>query len=461
MSDDETAPAKQPKKAAKEKSTTTLTVDGIDVVVSSPEKLYFPALGITKLDVVNHYLAVKDAAVLALRDRPMILKRYLHGITQEPFFQKRVQSPPPFVDTAVFKYRSGGVAEEACVNNGAGLVWVANLGCIEMHVHPVRRDDLEHPDELRIDLDPGAGFGWDKVIDTAKAARAVLDDNGLVGWPKTSGSRGVHIWVRIQRTPEKRWTYDEVRTAAVVIAQQIEQRLPGVATTTWQKTERHGVLVDYNQNAKDRTTCGAWSVRANAFARVSMPLTWDELITCDPNAFTVKTVANIYAEKGDPHARIDENPADLTALLAKAPEMPKKKKATKKEPDKEAVITIATAEHKVDAEAGLAAWQLRHPAVTSLLQPDDVLIDSMRGLSAAWWRVRIHLRNVPREQRPAPEEPSPNWQPPAFDPSTWPEKLRKERGITDEVLAEIQAKVAKKKARAQAKKPAPNSSSSD
>lgn len=432
------------------KSTVTLTVDGIDVVVSSPEKLYFPAAGITKLDVVNYYVAVKDAAVVAMRGRPMILKRYLHGIAQEPFFQKRVQSPPPYVDTAVFKYRSGGVAEEACVGNGAGLVWVANLGCIEMHVHPVRRDDLEHPDELRIDLDPGGGFGWDKVVDTARAARAVLDDHGLVGWPKTSGSRGVHIWVRIHR----KWTYDQVRKAAIVIAQDIERRLPGVATTTWQKTERHGVLVDYNQNAKDRTTAAAWSVRALPDARVSMPLTWDELFTCDPASFTLKTVPGILASRGDPHARIDEHPGDLTALLALAPETPKKKKATKKS-DPDEVIVVATAETKVEAVAGVEAWKLRHPAVAALLAADDVLVDSMRGMSAAWWRVRVHLRNVPKEMWPAKEEPSPNWQPPEFDPSTWPEKLRRERGITDEVMAEIQEKVAKKKAKAQAKKEKP------
>lgn len=403
--------ASKSKTAKDETEKITLTVDHHDVVFSSPQKIYFPDSpggSITKLDVARYYLEVKEAALRAVQRRPMILKRYVHGITEEPFFQKRVpKNPPSFIETAVLHYRSGGSAEEVCVVDGAGLVWVVNLGCVELHVHPVRKDDLDHPDELRIDLDPGAGFGWSDVVNVAGVARAVLDDVGLVGFPKTSGSRGVHIWVRIA----PKLPYDEVRRAALNIAKEIERRLPGVATTTWQKTERHGVLVDYNQNAKDRTTCAAWSVRAVADARVSMPLTWDALFSCDPAAFTLRTVPALLQKHGDPHAAIDDVEYDLTKALALEPaEAPKnKKKPAKKKADD--VIVIATAETRVAALDGLARWKARHEDVAAALAVDDILIDSMRGASSVWWRVRVHLRNVPETLRPPKETPDPNWQP--------------------------------------------------
>lgn len=398
---------------AKEKAPrVTLKVGGHDVDVSSPDKVYFPQAGITKLDVARYYIDVAEACLVAVRRRPMILKRYVHGIEKEPFFQKRVQSPPSFIETATFHYRSGGSAEEAVVNDVAGLVWVVNLGCIEMHVHPVRSDDLDHPDELRIDLDPGPGFDWSHVIAVARVVDEVLREVGLTGWPKTSGSRGVHIWARIER----RYTYDQVREAALTLALEVERRLPGVATATWQKTERHGVLVDYNQNAKDRTTAAAWSVRAVPDARVSMPLTWNDLFVCTPADFTLRTVPALLRQNGDPHATIDEHAGALEKLLALAPEMAAKQKAKKKakakEPaDKDAVIVIATAETKAEALAGLERWKARHADIVPLLAADDVIVDTLRGSSSAWWRIRVHLRHVPKEQRPKKEPPDPDWHP--------------------------------------------------
>ncbi len=402
---------------------------GYDVDVGHPDKVIFPPTplgpgtgspqGITRRELAQYYVDVAPAVLAAVRGRPMILKRYVHGIEAEPFFQKRAfpgrGSPPPFFSTATLSYLSGTTAEEAVVEHAAALVWLVARGCVDFHVHPVKQDDLEHPDELRIDLDPNAEMGWQDVVTVARGVQQVLDETGLVGWPKTSGSRGVHIWVRLHR----RWGYDDVRRAALALARTVEQRLPGLATSVWQKTRRHGVLVDYNQNAKDRTTASAWSVRPVADGRVSMPLRWADLDVVDPAAFTLRTVPALFARHGDPHADIDQHPGSLDRLLALADaheqaekKQPKKKQAASK-PDPAAVVVVAKAQTRPEALAGLARWQQRHADIVGLLKPDDVIVDSMRGKSSAWWRVRVHLRNVPREQWPQPEPPDPDWQPQA------------------------------------------------
>ena len=388
---------------------TTLHLGGHDVVLSNPSNIYFPAAGVTKLELAQYYVDVADAVLVAVRKRPMILKRFIHGIEGEAFFQKRVQkNHPAFIETATFKYKSGGEAEEVVVVDVAGLVWVVNLGCIEMHVHPVRGDDLERPDELRIDLDPGPSSSWRDVVDIAGVVHAVLDEHGLVGWPKTSGSRGVHIWVRIER----RWPYDDVRRAALALAREVERRAPTTATSVWQKTQRHGVLVDYNQNAKDRTTASAWSVRPLPDARVSMPLRWADLQACDPAEFTLRTVPAILRSSGDPHAAIDAHACSLEALLALADQQaPRKPRA--KTADDSAVVVVARAKVKADALAGLQRWKLAHADVVPHLLPDDVIVDANRGKSSAWYRVRVHLRNVPKDLRPPQQTPDPDYQPDA------------------------------------------------
>jgi bifunctional non-homologous end joining protein LigD len=398
---------------------------GKDVVsLASPHKVYFPAHGdrppITKLDLLRYYVDVADDALVGVRDRPMILKRHVHGIEREPFFQKRApKGLPSFVRTATLHYRSGNTADEIVVDSAAGLAWLTNLGCIELHVHPVRASDLLHPDELRIDLDPGPGFGDEDVKAVAFVVRDVLQEFGLVGFAKSSGSRGVHIFVRLLHSEAERSSYDDVRRAAVFVAEEVERRLPGVATSTWQKTERHGVLVDFNQNAKDRTTCAAWSVRARPDARVSMPLSWDELKDADFAAHTLFTARARLAAHGDPHRDIDAHAGSLAELLRAAGPKKVKKIAPKKAAvavDAEdaavaEVIVVATAATRVDAEDGLARWRLRHPAASAALAVDDVFVDAMRGASSAWWRVRVHLRNVPADVRPPPEDPDPNWRP--------------------------------------------------
>ncbi|MDP2340444.1 MAG: DNA polymerase domain-containing protein [Deltaproteobacteria bacterium] len=391
---------------------TTLSIDGHDVVVSNPSKVYFPQCGVTKLELAQYYVDVKAAVLVAVRKRPMILKRFIGGIDGQAFFQKRVQkNHPAFIETATFKYKSGGVAEEVVVVDAAGLVWVVNLGCIEMHVHPVRADDLEHPDELRIDLDPGPSFSFKQVVDTAVVVHEVLDDVGLIGWPKTSGSRGVHIWVRIERSAEKRWTYDDVRRAALALAREVERRAPGLATSVWQKTERLGVLVDYNQNAKDRTTASAYSVRPLPDARVSMPLSWADLARCDPAEFTLRTVPAILQKQGDAHAAIDAHAGSLEKLLALADEQEPRKPIPKKAADKGAVVVVAHAKLKAVALEGLERWKAAHVDVVAHLLPDDFIVDAMRGKSSAWYRVRVHLRNVPIELRPAQGTPDPDYDP--------------------------------------------------
>jgi DNA ligase D len=381
-------------------------VGGIEVAVSNPEKVYFAKAQITKLDLVHYYLAVQDGVLRALARRPMILKRYVNGAEAEPFYQKRAPAnKPPYVDLATFEYPSGRHADEIVVNNPAALVYVVNLGCIELHPHAVRSDDMDRPDELRIDLDPVPGVGWPQIVEVAKVAREVLGELGLVGWPKTSGSRGAHLWVRIQ----PRWQFAEVKRAAQAFAREVARRAPEIATAKWRKEERHGVLLDYNQNARDRTTCCAYSVRARDDARVSMPLSWDEFLACDPAEFTLRTVPARFAARGDAHAEIDAHPGSLDSLLELAA-----RQEAKGIPDaqpKLPVITIAQAKQKVDALAGLERWKARHPHVAAKLAPEDILVDANRGRATAWYRVRINLKNVPPEEHPPTERPDPDYDP--------------------------------------------------
>jgi len=402
-----------------------LDVAGHEVAVSNPEKVYFPKAGITKLEVVQYYLAVEEAVLRAVARRPMILKRYVNGAEGEPFYQKRApEKRPPYVDIATFRFPSGRHADEIVVNNAAALVYVVNLGCIELHPHAVRSEDMDRPDELRIDLDPVPGVGWAQIVEVAKVAREVLDELGLVGWAKTSGSRGAHLWVRI----EPRWTFSEVRRAALAFAREVEARAPAIATAKWWKEERHGVFLDYNQNARDRTTCCAYSLRAREDARVSMPLAWDDFVRCDPADFTLRTVPAIVAAHGDAHAAIDANPGRLDALLELADrqgepdapwpphfakqdgEAPRVAPSRARKP-KFPVITIAQAKLKPEALAGLERWKARYPDVAAKLAPEDILVDTNRGRATAWYRVRINLKNVPEAERPPQETPDPDYDP--------------------------------------------------
>jgi bifunctional non-homologous end joining protein LigD len=400
---------------------TVIEVAGREVSVSNPQKIYFPRTGHTKLDVVRYYLAVADGALRGVRGRPMALKRFVNGVEAEPFFQKRAPSSrPSWIETVELRFPSGRTADEVVLQDAAGLAWVANLGCVDLNPHPVLAADLEHPDELRVDLDPVPGIGWQQILDVALVARSVLSDFGLTGWPKTSGSRGVHIYARI--TPS--WPFADVRRAAVAVAREIERRAPDLATSKWWKEERHGVFVDYNQNAKDRTVASAYSVRPLPDARVSTPLAWDEVPGCDPAAFTIDTVPARFASIGDPWAGIDEAIGSLDGLLelaardeaAGVPDAPwpphyekqageearvqpsKRRKSTKP------LIEIARAKTKDEAMMGLDRWKSRHSDVWPLLEPADVLVDSMRGRSSTWTRIRINLEHVPSSQRP-PQEP--------------------------------------------------------
>jgi len=405
-----------------------LRVAGHEVAVSNPDKLYFPKAGITKLEVVQYYLAVAEPVLRAVARRPMILKRYVDGAEGEPFYQKRApEKRPAFVDVATFRFPSGRSADEICVNNAGALVYVVNLGCIELHPHAVRAEDMDRPDELRIDLDPVPGVGWAQIVDVAKVAREVLDELGLVGWAKTSGSRGAHLWVRI----EPRWTFAEVRRAALAFAREVERRAPSIATAKWWKEERQGVFLDYNQNARDRTTCCAYSLRAREDARVSMPLAWEDFVRCDPAEFTLRTVPAIVAARGDAHAGIDASPGRLDALLelasrqeaegqgdapwpphfAKGEREPVRVAPSRARQPKFPVITIAQAKLKGDALAGLERWKARYPEVAAKLAPEDVLVDTNRGRATAWYRVRINLKNVPEAERPPQEDPDPDYDP--------------------------------------------------
>ncbi len=384
-------------------SSETLTLGGHEVKISNPAKLYFEQAKITKLELVRYYLSVAPGALRGVQRRPMVLKRYVDGAAGEPFFQKRApEKLPPFVETATFEYPSGGVAHEVVVNNEAALAWVVNLGCIELHPHAVRASDMERPDELRIDLDPVPGVQWPQILEVARVARDVLSELGLTGWPKTSGSRGAHVWVRI--VPE--WEFSDVRRAAQAFAREVANRVPALATAEWAKEQRHGVFLDYNQNARDRTTCSAFSVRATPDARVSMPLTWDAFLGCDPREFTLRTVPAMFARDGDAHEGIDAAPCRLDALL----ELAERQKAlpAKAKPVMP-VITIAQAKLKPDALAGLERWKARHPGVAAHLKPEDVLVDANRGRATAWYRVRVNLKNVPAELHPPPEPPDPDY----------------------------------------------------
>ena len=399
-----------------------LDIDGAEVRVSNPDKVVFPEPGLTKLDLVRYYLEVADGALRGAGGRPMVLKRFPKGIDAEPFFQKRVpENHPPFIDTATLHYSSGTSAEETVIRDAAGLAWVVNLGCLDLNPHPVRAEDLEHPDELRVDLDPMPGVDWSQIVDTAYVAQDVLDDVGLVGWPKTSGSRGLHILVRIA----PHWSYREVRLAAETLAREVENRAPGLATARWWKEERgESVFVDFNQNAKDRTVASAYSVRSLPDARVSTPLTWAEVRSARPDQFTVLTVPGRYTDVGDPHAGIDHAVGSLDGLLALGAELGPAEKAPRsgdgsgRRMPTMPLIEVARTKTKPEALAALEEWKERHPDVVSALHPADVLIDGMRGSSSLWYRVRINLQHVPDSGRPPQEELLADYDP--WAGKTWP-----------------------------------------
>ncbi len=408
-------------------ASTVIEAAGRRVPVTNPDKIFFAAAGYTKLDLVRYYAAVSAAALRGIAGRPIVLKRYVDGADGQPFFQKRApEQRPEWVETVELRFPSGRTAREIVVRDAAQLVWIVNLGCIDLNPHPVRADDLEHPDELRVDLDPGPGVGWEDVRAVTLVVRDVLAEHGLHGWPKTSGSRGMHVNVRIQR----RWSFDQVRRAALALAREVERRAPERASSKWWKEERHGVFLDYNQNAKDRTVASAWSVRPTPDARVSMPLEWDEVVDCDPAAFTLATAPARFAARGDAAAGIDAAAGSLDSLLAlsasqeatglgDAPWPPHYKKQRDEPPrvapsrrkTREAVITVAKAADTPEALAGLEAWKARHPAAAAHLHVDDVLVDSMRGRSTTWTRIRVNLRHVPEADRPAEEPPVPDYDP--------------------------------------------------
>jgi bifunctional non-homologous end joining protein LigD len=416
-----------------------LEIEGREVTVSNPHKLYFPEAGITKLEVVRYYLAVAPGALRGAGGRPNVLVRYADGIHGEFFYQKRAPAArPEWIEVVALRFPSGRLAEEVVPRDDAALAWMVNLGCIELHPHPVRAEDLDHPDELRIDLDPVPGVEWSQLVAVAAVVRDALADLRLVGWPKTSGSRGIHVNVRLHR----RWSFSQVRRAALALAREVERRAPALATSKWWKEERHGVFLDYNQNAKDRTVASAYSVRPRPDARVSAPLTWDELIACRPEDFTLRTMPARFAAVGDRHAKIDEQPCSLEPLLdlsarqeaeglgdapwpphyAKQPGEPPRVAPSRKKGagaaggrrvSKKPLVEIARARKKEDALAGLERWKARHPAAASHLQAADVLVDSMRGRSSTWTRVRVNLEHVPEDARP-PQEPldpddAPGW----------------------------------------------------
>jgi bifunctional non-homologous end joining protein LigD len=389
----------------------SLEVAGRQVAVTHPDKVVFPAVdphpARTKLDLIRYYLAVADGALRGVADRPMILKRFVKGLSQEAIFQKRApEKRPDWIDVAELRYASGTSAKEAVIHDAAGLAWAINLGCIDLNPHPVRAGDLDHPDELRIDLDPVPGVAWRQIVDVALVVRDVLADHGLVGWPKTSGSRGFHIYARIA----PRWPYRQVRLAGETVAREVERRAPGLATSRWWKEEREGVFVDFNQNAKDRTTASAYSVRATPDARVSTPLHWDEVAGCRPEALTVDTVPQRFAELGDPWEGMDDTAGSLEALLdlaerlGPAPKPPKGESKAGRRQSAMPLIEVARTKTKDEAMAALDTWRGRHPEAAGKLEPADVLVDGMRGPSSIWYRIRINLQHVPEDQRPPQEE---------------------------------------------------------
>ncbi|MEX2304548.1 MAG: DNA primase small subunit domain-containing protein [Bryobacterales bacterium] len=416
----------------KEEASEVLSIEGREVRVTHPDKLYFSKEAkLSKLDLVRYYLSVAPGALTGIQDRPIVLKRFVHGAEGEAFYQKRAPTPrPSWLRTVTLSFPSGRTAEEVVVDDAAGLAWIVNLGCLELHPHPVRTGDLDHPNELRVDLDPGPGVAWPDVRTVAMEVKSFLEEVGLRGWPKTSGSRGIHVNVRI----EPRWTFSEVRrAAALALSRAVERRVPALASSKWWKEERHGVFLDYNQNAKDRTTCSAYSVRPLPDARVSTPLEWSEVPDCDPADFTV-TIPKRFADVGDPHAGIDAAPGSLEKLLdlaaqdeaaglGDAPWPPhfrkmegegprvapsRAKSAPKKPRTKMPLLVVANSPNKEAALAGLEKWKAKHAAVVEFLAVDDVLVDSMRGRSSTWTRIRVNLRHVPEELRPSQETPDPD-----------------------------------------------------
>jgi bifunctional non-homologous end joining protein LigD len=406
-----------------------LVVDGREISISNPGKVLFPEAKYTKLDLARYYLAVAEGALRGAGGRPNVLVRYPNGIGADFFFQKRAPSSrPSWIEIVSLRFPSGRSADEVVPRDAAALAWLANLACLELHPHPVRADDLDHPDELRVDLDPVPGVEWPQVRAVARVVEQTLKDFGLVGWPKTSGSRGMHVNVRIER----RWNFDEVRRAALALAREVEQRAPSIATSKWWKEERHGVFVDYNQNAKDRTVASAYSVRPTADARVSAPLDWDEVDSADPADFTLATMPARLASLGDRHADIDRHAGSLERLLelsarherdgqGDAPWPPHYRKQagepprvqpSKRRVPKHPLIEIGRAQHKEEALQGLARWKARHPEAAAYLKPADVLVDSMRGRHSTWTRIRVNLQHVPAELRPAQEPLDP-------DEKTW------------------------------------------
>ena len=402
-----------------------LTVAGREITVSNPRKILFPESGYTKLDLVNYFIAVAAGALQGAGGRPNVLVRYPNGIRGEFFYQKRAPAArPDWVEVVGLKFPSGRSADEVVPRDATALVWMANLACLELHPHAIRAADLDHPDELRIDLDPIPGVTWDQLRAVARLVHATLDDFGLTGWPKTSGSRGIHVYVRI----EQRWTFGEVRRAALAFAREVERRAPGLATSKWWKEERQGVFLDYNQNAKDRTIASAYSVRPTPDARVSAPVTWDEIDVCDPRDFTLSTMPARFAAVGDRHADMDLRSCTLDTLLElstrhereglgdapwpphyrKQPGEPERVQPSRRRVPKHPMIEIARAQKKEDALAGLERWRARHPDAAAHLAPEDVLVDSMRGRFRTWTRIRLNLQHVPVDLRPAQEPLDPD-----------------------------------------------------
>jgi bifunctional non-homologous end joining protein LigD len=440
---------------AKEAASEVLSIEGREVRVTHPEKLYFSSQArVSKLDLVGYYLSVAPGALAGIQDRPIVLKRFVKGAEGEAFYQKRAPAQrPDWLRTVTLSFPSGRTAEELVVDDAAGLAWIVNLGCIELHPHPVRSGDLEHPDELRIDLDPVPGISWADVSRVAVEVQALLDELGLRGWPKTSGSRGMHVNVRI----EPRWTFAEVRRAAIALSREVERRSPALASSKWWKDERHGVFLDYNQNAKDRTTCSAYSVRPVPDARVSTPLHWHEVSDCDPAEFTIFTIPKRFQEIGDPHAGMDAAPGSLEKLLelatkdeaaglgdapwpphfrkmeGEAPRVApsraksaRAKSAVKNPRVKMPLIIVANSPDKAAALAGLERWKSKHAQMAEFLAVDDVLVDSMRGRSSTWTRIRVNLRQVPEALRPPQETPDPD-----DDPTREWRESRKKNATTE------------------------------
>jgi bifunctional non-homologous end joining protein LigD len=402
-----------------------VVVDGREISVSNPGKVLFPEQGYTKIDLARYYLAVAEGALRGAGGRPNMLVRYPNGIAEEHFYQKRAPAArPDWIEVVSLRFPSGRSADEVVPRDAAALVWLANLGCLELHPHPVRADDLDHPDELRVDLDPVPGVPWSQVRDVAMVVQHTLEDFNLLGWPKTSGSRGMHVNVRI----EQRWGFDQVRRAALALAREVERRAPGIATSKWWKEERHGVFVDYNQNAKDRTVASAYSVRPKPTAPVSAPLAWEEVEGSEPGEFTLATMPARFASIGDPHQDIDRHPGSLEALLElseqhqaeglgdapwpphyqKQQGEPARVQPSKRRTSKHPLIEIGRAKRKEDVLAGLERWKQRHAEAAAHLEPADVLVDAMRGRFSTWTRIRVNLRHVPVELRPAQEPLDPD-----------------------------------------------------